>query len=561
MKHFYFLFFIFICSSGVVSAQELLLNGGFEIWDDVNTPTSYDKAEYTTQETVDFHGGANSAMQAGSGTRDIAQTISNISGGTTYTISLWYRVDASTADGTDARIWSYWKSAGANLNDNAIELRGPNNAYLDNNGNVWSQYTTTLTAPATADQFYFEVRAYGSAVVFWDDFSFVQEATVSPVLGISSPSNGDNISGQSVEVSFSVQNFQVANGSGDGHIHYTVDGGTPIMKYDVDPIQLSNLSYGNHSVEIELVDNNHNSLSPPITSSVSFTNYELSTLPAVENFSYADGSLTNQNKWINIGGTAGDLLVSSGQVVVQHGTASEDAAMPFSSTQGAVYFAFDLSVNSPGGIITGGDYEYFAFLKDDGFNYTARIDIVNAPNGGDYTVGIGLGSTAEATWASDLTFGDYYRIVVKYDQDLNIAQLWVNPIQETDPSISSTDGADPGITVSQFGLRQSASSLNEGVMLDNLVVAQTFAQTLSTENFESAGSFKLYPNPSNTGFVTIKSNQMGAVQAQVFDLLGKQVINTVVNNERIDVSNLNAGVYVIKLTQDKNTATKKLIIQ
>ncbi len=61
----------------------------------------------------------------------------------------------------------------------------------------------------------------------------------------------------------------------------------------------------------------------------------------------------------------------------------------------------------------------------------------------------------------------------------------------------------------------------------------------------------LHPNPTNSGFVTIKSNQMGAVQAQVFDLLGKEVINTTVNNERMDVSNLNAGVYVVKLTQNK----------
>jgi len=29
----------------------------------------------------------------------------------------------------------------------------------------------------------------------------------------------------------------------------------------------------------------------------------------------------------------------------------------------------------------------------------------------------------------------------------------------------------------------------------------------------------------------------------------------------MDVSNLNAGVYVVKLTQNKNTTTKKLIVQ
>ena len=83
---------------------------------------------------------------------------------------------------------------------------------------------------------------------------------------------------------------------------------------------------------------------------------------------------------------------------------------------------------------------------------------------------------------------------------------------------------------------------------------------LSTEDYRLF-SFEMYPNPTKSGFVTIKSNQMGAVQAQVFDLLGKEVINTTVNNERMDVSNLNAGVYVVKLTQNKNTTTKKLIVQ
>lgn len=73
--------------------------------------------------------------------------------------------------------------------------------------------------------------------------------------------------------------------------------------------------------------------------------------------------------------------------------------------------------------------------------------------------------------------------------------------------------------------------------------------------------FKVYPNPSNTGFVNIKSNQMGAVQAQVFDMLGKQMIDTTVINERLEVSSLNAGIYIVKLTQNDRTTTKKLILQ
>lgn len=83
---------------------------------------------------------------------------------------------------------------------------------------------------------------------------------------------------------------------------------------------------------------------------------------------------------------------------------------------------------------------------------------------------------------------------------------------------------------------------------------------LSINNYEN-NLFVMYPNPSNTGFVNIKSNQMGAVQAQVFDMLGKQMIDTTVVNERIEVSSLNAGIYIVKLTQNDRTTTKKLILQ
>ena len=119
------------------------------------------------------------------------------------------------------------------MTDNANELRGPNNAYLStNNGGVWTQYTTTVTAPATADGFYFEVRTYSGAVVYWDDFSVFKEAVANPALSIISPGSGANVAGPNVDVTLSVQNFNVANGTGDGHINYSVDGGTSISKYD-----------------------------------------------------------------------------------------------------------------------------------------------------------------------------------------------------------------------------------------------------------------------------------------------------------------------------------------
>jgi hypothetical protein len=74
-------------------------------------------------------------------------------------------------------------------------------------------------------------------------------------------------------------------------------------------------------------------------------------------------------------------------------------------------------------------------------------------------------------------------------------------------------------------------------------------------------SFKLYPNPTNTGKVTIASVNSGAMKVAVYDILGKQVKNEIVSNDTIDVSNLKSGIYILKITQNDATSTKKLVIR
>ena len=72
-------------------------------------------------------------------------------------------------------------------------------------------------------------------------------------------------------------------------------------------------------------------------------------LVASDNFDYADGSsLTDSANWANHSGTDGDLLVSGGQAVVQHGTPSEDANIGFASVGGTIYFGLDFSVDDLG---------------------------------------------------------------------------------------------------------------------------------------------------------------------------------------------------------------------
>ncbi len=232
MKKFTTLLMMFLMFIGMsTKAQEVLVNGGFELWGDDNSPTGWTKAENITKESgADFiHGGTYSAKHEG-GTKKLGQTIGGIIAGDSYTLTLWYKVVES--DGDDARIWSYWKNADGNMEDHAAELRGPNNAYFDNNGGLWTQYTVTLEAPATVTDFYFEVRTYSGAFTYWDDFSFVHNGTSTTVsTPVISPSSGDY---------FEAINVTMVCSTDGANIYYTTDG--------TDPDETDNLYNNNFSI-------------------------------------------------------------------------------------------------------------------------------------------------------------------------------------------------------------------------------------------------------------------------------------------------------------------------
>lgn len=202
-----------------------------------------------------------------------------------------------------------------------------------------------------------------------------------------------------------------------------------------------------------------------------------------DNFDYADGSLVANSggAWVSHSGTAGDLLVASGQVVVQHGSPSEDANYPFTAqTAGDVFFGIDFTVNSASQI-PGTDNEYFAHFKDGAFGFGARMDVVPATGGGDYSVGISsTTSTAEAIWATDLVFGTTYRAVVRYNIDADQAELWINASADTDTSILGTTDPGNGVEVHAFALRQSDSDVNETILVDGLVVGTLFTDVVNT---------------------------------------------------------------------------------
>lgn len=95
--------------------------------------------------------------------------------------------------------------------------------------------------------------------------------------------------------------------------------------------------------------------------------------------------------------------------------------------------------------------------------------------------------------------------------------------------------------------------------IDNFTISVSEA-TLSLKQNSITG-LNIYPNPVSNGTVYITSDSSEAKSVTVFDVLGKQVLNTKTSNSAINVSNLTGGVYFVKITEEGKTETKKLIIQ
>lgn len=87
----------------------------------------------------------------------------------------------------------------------------------------------------------------------------------------------------------------------------------------------------------------------------------------------------------------------------------------------------------------------------------------------------------------------------------------------------------------------------------------TYTRTLSLED-NITSTFNLYPNPVRNGLVTIKTNSNQPLQVGVFDVLGKQVISKTVTNNTLNVSALKSGIYLVQVTENNVTSTKKLVV-
>jgi len=101
---------------------------------------------------------------------------------------------------------------------------------------------------------------------------------------------------------------------------------------------------------------------------------------------------------------------------------------------------------------------------------------------------------------------------------------------------------------------------NVGVDGNSWYNKMTTADYLSTNDSQIL-DMRIYPNPVDGNFVTILSPVNGVKSIEVFDLNGRVVIDTTINNNMLDVSSINSGFYMIKVTIDGQSKISKLVVR
>lgn len=87
------------------------------------------------------------------------------------------------------------------------------------------------------------------------------------------------------------------------------------------------------------------------------------------------------------------------------------------------------------------------------------------------------------------------------------------------------------------------------------------AVSFATVEDQGGNPFSIYPNPVTKGFVYITSESAEPKEILIFDVLGKEIIRTSLKENRLDVSVLESGIYILKVIQGKSSITKKLIVK
>lgn len=85
--------------------------------------------------------------------------------------------------------------------------------------------------------------------------------------------------------------------------------------------------------------------------------------------------------------------------------------------------------------------------------------------------------------------------------------------------------------------------------------------SVNTEPVQELKGFKMYPNPAYGEEIYITTETNGNKAIKIYDVFGEVVLTDRISTNTLDISRLVPGVYVLQVTEQKKTMTRKLVVK
>ena len=292
---------------------------------------------------------------------------------------------------------------------------------------------------------------------------------------------------------------------------------------------------------------------------------------------YTLGSLN----YMGLTGTSGNKV----QIVAGK---TEDVNKPIGADLDVAYASVLVNVLDSEGLTennTTGDY-FLCFSSGSGSSansFQGRIYVKKGskPN----TINLGIQNTSNVTptgqptppvtptYSQDLEVNKVHYIVFKLDKTSKVASLWINPtpgMNETSTSLTNNSGTSNTFTatykIKSLAIRQGVTGTfpnligqTGNIELDEIRVGSTWKEVnqvnLSTENLITKKVFVQQTVVKNT--LQLLTNE--EVTLEIFDTKGSLIKNFKTNQNEVDLSNLSAGNYVVKISSKTAKQNIKIV--
>lgn len=92
----------------------------------------------------------------------------------------------------------------------------------------------------------------------------------------------------------------------------------------------------------------------------------------------------------------------------------------------------------------------------------------------------------------------------------------------------------------------------------SMVLAQDGRTPKSGDTSEQIG---FYPNPVTDGKLFFTGKSSMSREITIFDILGKPVLQATISSKELNISSLQPGVYMIRIKEGDQHATRKLVVR